>query len=125
LMRRDDLPLLFACVEHQAWVKAIESHLRGERDTPPELDPAQCHFGGWMQGHGSARHGRNAGFAALDTLHRQAHGLAAELCELKNLGDAPLALGRLGELRAHTHTLLEKINLFIQHKRPLALIERA
>ncbi|MDP3795330.1 MAG: EAL domain-containing protein, partial [bacterium] len=47
LMRRDDLPLLFACVEHQAWVKAIESHLRGERDTPPELDPAQCHFGGW------------------------------------------------------------------------------
>ena len=125
LMRRDDLPLLFACVEHQAWVRAIESYLLGERATPPELDPAQCHFGSWVQGHGSARHGRNAGFASLETVHRQAHRLATELCELKKLGQAPLALERLGELRSHTHTLLEKIHVFTQHKRPLALVEYA
>ncbi|MDP3651729.1 MAG: CZB domain-containing protein, partial [Rhodoferax sp.] len=118
LMRRDDLPLLFACVEHQAWVKAIESHLRGERDTPPELDPAQCHFGGWLAKKGMALHGAHASFAMVDTLHQHIHTLGSELCCLHAQGQGAHALERVGELQALVQALLEQLQPWTHRQRP-------
>lgn len=57
---RDDLPLLFAGVEHRAWITAMEHYLDGQRDTPPPLDMSQCRFGQWLD-HEEARH-RQSGF---------------------------------------------------------------
>jgi len=118
LMRRDDLPLLFASVEHHAWVKAIESHLRGERDTPPELDPAQCHFGGWLAKKGMALHGAHASFAMVDTLHQHIHTLGSELCHLYAQGQGAQALERVGELQTLVQALLEQLHPWTHRQMP-------
>jgi EAL domain-containing protein (putative c-di-GMP-specific phosphodiesterase class I) len=105
---RDDLPLLFAHVEHRAWVAAIGSFLHGKGEAPP-LDPGQCHFGTWLAGPGLLRYGRLPSFAGIDTLHRQAHTLAAELCQLKTEGQSVQALAKLDELHDLRDALLEQL----------------
>ncbi|MDO8777444.1 MAG: EAL domain-containing protein [Burkholderiaceae bacterium] len=116
-VRRDDFPLLFASVEHRAWIKAMENHLKGEREAPPALDHQQCHFGQWLQGDGLARHGTQPSFAAIDALHRQAHVLATELCELHARGRSSEALARLGELQGLRDALLEQVKTLVQKNR--------
>jgi diguanylate cyclase (GGDEF)-like protein/PAS domain S-box-containing protein len=112
-VNRDDLPLLFAGAEHRAWTQAMENHLGDQHEARPPLDHEQCHFGQWLKGAGLARHGAHPSFATVDTLHRQAHRLAAELCELKAGGRQPEVLGRLAELTGLRDALLEQVNTLL------------
>ncbi len=105
-VRRDDLPILFASVEHRAWVAAIENHLKGQRDTPPLLDPHQCCFGQWLETESLVRHGvQQFALAVIATLHQQVHLLATELLELRARGRNSEALDRLDKL----HILRERL----------------
>ena len=106
-----DFPLIFAGVEHRVWVRAIEEHLRGEREVPPPLDLHQCPFGMWLDTEGQTRFRARPTFPAIETLHRQAHGLAEELCDLHSRGRNPEALERLPELHALNDTLLDQLTV--------------
>ena len=41
--------MLFASVEHRAWVAALEAYLQGKRNSPPSLDINQCRFSAWLK----------------------------------------------------------------------------
>ncbi len=116
-VEHDDLPLLFAGVEHRAWVAAMESFLRDESYAPPPLDPHQCRFGLWLDGEGKARHGAQSAFAPIDDLHRQVHALAVELVEFHGQGRNPEALSRLGELHALRDKLLAQMQIMVRESR--------
>jgi len=108
-VRREDFPMLFAGVEHRAWSKSMEDFLHGLREAPPELDHLQCHLGQWLSKEGRARHGAHPALAAIDTLHQQAHALAATLCGLYGEGQPREALERLPELLTLRDQLLEQL----------------
>ncbi len=93
----ENLPLLYAGVEHRAWIVAIEATLNGDRQAPP-MDYHQCRFGAWLdEVHQSGQIAQPA-FQAIEALHREVHGLAGELLELHRQGRSSEALARLGEL---------------------------
>ncbi|WP_295456184.1 EAL domain-containing protein [uncultured Thiodictyon sp.] len=100
----DDLSLVYARIDHGAWIAAIERHLRGERDTVPLLDHRQCRFGIWLNAQRQA--GGQPAYQAIDALHRQVHALAATLLDLQAGGRQPEALARLHELHALRDDLL-------------------
>jgi diguanylate cyclase (GGDEF)-like protein/PAS domain S-box-containing protein len=114
---RDDLRLLFASVEHRAWIAAIEAFLKGACEIPPQLDHHQCHFGKWLDAESLSRHGAQPVFQTIELLHRQVHALAAELCELQARGRNPEALARLGELHGLRDPLLEQMKALSQESR--------
>jgi diguanylate cyclase (GGDEF)-like protein/PAS domain S-box-containing protein len=114
---RDDLPLLFASVEHRAWIAAIENLLHGESETPPPQDHHQCRFGKWLDTDGMDRHGTQPAFQNVELLHKQVHALAVDLLELQTQGKNPKALARLGELHGLRDALLEQLNTLVQGKR--------
>jgi EAL domain-containing protein (putative c-di-GMP-specific phosphodiesterase class I) len=116
-VERDDLPLLFAGVEHRAWIIAMESHLKGERSEPPPLDLHRCRFGSWLDAEGGLRHGMQPAFQVIDLLHQQVHALALELCDVHARGASPGALTRLGELHGLRDALLEQLTVLIQESR--------
>ena len=95
---RDDLPLMFAMVEHRAWVKALQSQLNGKQLPSPEIDQMACNFGRWLNGPGSARYRREPGFTTVDRLHREIHDHATEILALERHGDSAAALVRLDEV---------------------------
>jgi diguanylate cyclase (GGDEF)-like protein/PAS domain S-box-containing protein len=108
-VRREDLPLLFACVEHRAWINALENYLRDDAVVAPALDPTQCRFGAWFAGEGRSRYGRLPAYRQIDPLHRRIHELGGELCRLKETGRAGEALRRLPAIRELRDELLARL----------------
>ena len=118
LARREDLPLLFARVEHRAWVKTLENYLLGARDTPPRMDHPQYHFSSWMESSGLARPGAQPIFSNIESLHQQLPVLASELSTLKARGQrAELAL-RLSELHRLSDALLDQLKGLVRQNVP-------
>ncbi|MBE0550413.1 MAG: EAL domain-containing protein [Rubrivivax sp.] len=110
LVSRDDLPAIFAMVEHRAWVVEIMAHLRGDRDAPPALDPHHCRFGQWLD-HQSARspHGKQWNLDAIDRLHREIHDRAHALVALKQCGQTAAALAGCTEIQGLRDRLLGQL----------------
>ena len=106
---QEDLPLLFASVEHRAWVRSVEEYLKGERQVPPPLDHHQCHLGRWLDAEGRARFGGVPGFHDLAPLHRQIHVLVTELCEPSGQERAPDRATGLGQLLGLRDALLGQL----------------
>ena len=112
---RDDLPLLFAGVEHHAWMMALDNHLKGERAAPP-LDYHGCRFGNWLDADSLARYSAQPAAAVIKPLHQKIHMLAATLCDLHAQDRTPEALARLGELHDLQDALLEHIKFLIRNR---------
>jgi diguanylate cyclase (GGDEF)-like protein/PAS domain S-box-containing protein len=113
MIGHDDLPLLYAGVEHRAWIGGIEKYFLGERETPPLLDHHQCRFGLWLDD--AARKGLSGQplLQAIDTIHRQMHGVAADVLALKASDTHRQALVKLMELQHLRDTLLERLGSII------------
>jgi diguanylate cyclase (GGDEF)-like protein/PAS domain S-box-containing protein len=109
---RDSLPLIFAGVEHRAWVTAIENYLKGVGGQPPP-DHQPCRFGAWLDTTGHERRGAHAAFQAIAQLHRQMHALALALCGLHDAGQASEALTRVNELHDLRDSLLEQLKALV------------
>jgi hypothetical protein len=111
---RDDLPLLFAGVEHRAWIHAIENFLKGERTNPPPLDHRQCRFGHWMDNEGLARHGAHPVFPTIKVLHEQVHAFVTELLEHYDQEQMPEIMRKIKELNELRDTLLKQLDILAQ-----------
>ncbi len=107
---RDDWPLLFAGVEHRAWVAAVENCLRGVSEIQPLLDHQQCRFGLWLsEGKSQARYGTQPCFNDIGMLHQRVHVMAGVLLELQAQGQNQEALLKLSELHNLRDTLVKQL----------------
>jgi diguanylate cyclase (GGDEF)-like protein/PAS domain S-box-containing protein len=118
-LERVDLPLLFAGIEHRAWVAALGGYLKGEHATPPSLNDHECRLGPWLESDGQARYGAHEAFHAVKFLHKRVHALALELVELKTSDRNGEALGRVAELNELRDNLLEQLKVLIREKSAL------
>ena len=113
-------PVLYAGVEHRAWIAAIEDFLNGKRQSAPALDINQCRFGVWLRsealvdGEVLPGHGGLFGFHRIDLLHQQIHALAAEILTLNGDGRKAEAIGRMAELQALRDNFTEKLHNLVQ-----------
>lgn len=95
---REDLSVLYACVEHRAWIAAIGSYLTNRRSAPPQSDHHKCRVGQWIDGEGGVRYAAHPGFEAILQLHLRMHELATELLSLHTKGsvaEAEVGFARL------------------------------
>ena len=106
---RDDLPLLFAGVEHRAWILSIEQFLRDESNAPPTLDHLHCRLGEWLNDIGLIRYGSQPSYPIIHKLHQQVHSLASEIIELKKTGFNKDSLNKLSELYELRSELLSQL----------------
>ena len=112
-VNRDDLPVLFSGVEHSAWIVAIGSFLRGERNSLP-LIHHQCSFGAWLESDGAHRHHGRPILRDVEIVHRQLHEAVNALLALHALGHCEQALSGLHELHELQESLLEKSRVLVQ-----------
>jgi predicted signal transduction protein with EAL and GGDEF domain len=109
--RRDDLPLLFAVVEHRAWIKGVEEYLKRERTVLPPLDHHKCRFGRWLDSEGRQRYATATNFKEIDKLHQQMHVRAAELVTYQSRGENSKTVAGLTELHTIKENLLSELEL--------------
>jgi diguanylate cyclase (GGDEF)-like protein/PAS domain S-box-containing protein len=106
--------LLYACVEHRAWIAAFESYLMGKRHAPPSMDPRQCRFGKWLEGERLAGRANQPACRSVEAAHGQLHEVAAEIFAAHARGRNSDGLGRLGELHYVCDSLLEQMGVLPQ-----------
>jgi EAL domain-containing protein (putative c-di-GMP-specific phosphodiesterase class I) len=107
-LSRDDRPILFAAVEHRAWISALTDYLRGQLEAPP-LEPERCRLADWLDREGQARYGGQAAFQGVARLHREICAGASALLAHKGQGRGPVALAGLDELHRLRDALLERV----------------
>nr|WP_245537368.1 EAL domain-containing protein [Thiocystis violascens] len=103
---RDELPILFAIVEHRAWMLAIEHALKGKGVCALGPDLHDCHLGQWLAGEGAARHGARPAFQAIMRTHRRLHESARQLLKDHAQGRENETPAELEELRGFHAALL-------------------
>jgi diguanylate cyclase (GGDEF)-like protein/PAS domain S-box-containing protein len=92
--------LLYACVEHRAWLAAFEAYLTGRRHAPPVMDRHQCRFGKWLESEKRSGRGNAPGCSEIDAAHQRLHTVAAEILQGKTHGRDSVGLTRMSELHA-------------------------
>jgi hypothetical protein len=113
-------PVLYAGVEHRAWIVAIEDFLNDKRQSEPALEINQCKFGIWLRGEalvdGEVAPGRGGllGFRSIDLLHQRIHALAVRILSLNGDGRKAEVMDRLAELHALRDSFTEKLNNLVQ-----------
>jgi diguanylate cyclase (GGDEF)-like protein/PAS domain S-box-containing protein len=110
VLDRKDFPMLFAGVEHRAWVLALESHLRGERDTPPPMAVDRCRVGRWLHTGGLESYANPTVRAAVHSLHDEVHAVAAKILQAHDLHDTEAVQVGLQELHVLRDTLLAELD---------------
>ncbi len=114
LVDREDLPLLFACVEHRAWVKSVENYLKGYNSSGLILGVDDCRFGRWLSGPGSRKYADHPAFSDIDDLHRQIHELAITLVEVKDNKEPFDMIEGVVNLKKFRDKLLQNMDLLSQ-----------
>lgn len=109
-----DVSLLYASVEHRAWISATEAFLKDAREAPTEQDYHQCRFGSWMDSKGLECYGDHPSYQEIDRLHKQIHQFTAHLLELHAQNKKSEALSGLSELHSLRDNLLRHIKLLVQ-----------
>jgi len=119
-VRRSALPLLFASVEHRAWISALIHYLKGERGAPPPLDRHECAFGKWLDAGGLNHRRGDRTWEQIQSLHRSVHELGTQLCTMHARDEDQHA-----ELERGIRDLLElRDALILQLRALLQLAER-
>lgn len=81
-LSRDDQPLLFAAVEHRAWIAHLIQYIKGEKTVPPILNKHQCRFGQWLEGEAKGRFANSPLLQKIvsihDAIHHSAEGLVTQ-----------------------------------------------
>jgi diguanylate cyclase (GGDEF)-like protein/PAS domain S-box-containing protein len=106
--------LLYASVEHRAWVAEIEEFILGRLQTFPSMDHHACRFGSWLDAEVAAGRGERAGFQAMDALHQRLHNFANEISDLKRSHEEKEAIAGLTELHGLRDGMLERLQYFVQ-----------
>ncbi|MFZ0304795.1 MAG: EAL domain-containing protein [Terracidiphilus sp.] len=103
--------MLFAGVEHRAWVAAFEAYLQGKRNAPPSLDFNQCRFGAWLDNQGQESNGLTPALESIQRLHRALHTLANEIYAAHAEFGA-IGLSRLPALHDLRDQLLQQLEIY-------------
>ncbi len=106
---REDMHILYAAVEHRAWVSAVVRILQEKSGAALGLAHTECHFGKWLQTEALNNRRFRDRLDEFDALHEAIHVLGAELLDLKAQGRGEEVLARIGELEARSEQLLEQV----------------
>ncbi len=115
---RGDLPLLFAGVEHRAWIATINNFVTGEQTMRQLPDHHECRFLAWLAGDNKLRYSDIPVFQTIEPLHKQLHTTAEELINLQMEGRNSDALERLDEFHELGNALLEHLKILVQTIKP-------
>ncbi|BBP42629.1 sensor domain-containing protein [Thiosulfativibrio zosterae] len=114
LQTHDEVSLLFAKVEYQAWASSITAFLKGDYPYVPKLNQDECRFGKLINSIEHKQHQlqypqNQAQWVDIKALHQKSHILAAELVSLNEQNNTLLLAQKLVAFKKLSKELLAKI----------------
>ncbi|MEW8508657.1 MAG: PAS domain S-box protein [Candidatus Thiodiazotropha sp.] len=107
---RDDLSLLFAGIEHRAWVNGVEGSILNKVSNFPVLDHTKCRFAAWLSGDGYTNYSHLDAYQEIVMLHEHIHVFVKTLAHKCRQGEYEQAADGLPELRRQAQFLLSLLD---------------
>ena len=108
----ENRPVLYACVEHRAWLSAFEAYLLGKRVAPPPLEASHCRVTSWLNAEKQTARGTFSNVRAIELLHQELHSLAAEILASQSEGRNSEGLALLQQLHHLHEKCLSRLRAF-------------
>ena len=108
-----NLPLLYAEVEHRYWITALEKCLAGEGEVIPALDAHLCKVGVWTESEAHSRLGLHEKFSHMVNLHHDLHTIGQNAISMHAKGDVSAALKLLPQIRQQCDLFLTELRRLI------------
>jgi len=118
-IQHENIPVLYAAVEHRAWISAILKRLDNSHAPLPVLDEHECDFGNWLRSDAHTYYQRPEALREFEALHQTIHALGISLLELKAQGCDDEVQVKLGEFMRLSETLLRHLWIFEREPHPL------
>lgn len=83
-MNRDEISVLYALVEHNAWMNKFNSYTQGKLSEIPQQDHTQCKLNKWIFSIRKSSIIESSQLDILETLHKELHKKANVVIESKN-----------------------------------------
>jgi diguanylate cyclase (GGDEF)-like protein/PAS domain S-box-containing protein len=113
---RNELPALFAVVDHNAWMLAIDRYIRGESEKLLPLDDRECRFGQWLHEDGQKRYQGRIPFETIEPLHHRIHDRAQELVEILSRHGSVEASAGLTTLHQLSEEMLSHLDALLREE---------
>ncbi len=108
-IRREDMPILYAWVEHRAWIANARGYLQSEHSDVPPQNSQTCRLGQWLS-HAEEHHAEHAGLIqAIVPLHTEIHALTTAMVRFKQLGQTDGLPGQMERFNSLCDQLLSKL----------------
>ena len=111
-----ELPVLYAGIEHRAWVAAVDACVQGRRQSPPEMGHDRCRFSEWLAMEAAEDETAREALGAVDLLHRRVHSLAADVLGLSAARRDAEALALADELHELRDALLTQLDALLSSR---------
>lgn len=108
----DEMPLLYALVEHKAWRNDIFSYLKDMRKIPPILSYKECRLGSLIYEEGKKEYGKHPAFEKFEKLHHTLHDVASviiEKYENNTLEDVQTSIKEIDKLSKNMIKIFQQI----------------
>lgn len=122
-INRDDLPLLYALVEHRAWLSNVLAHLKGVSISTPKLNHNECRFGEWLCDVGTIRYKNNPHFSEVEKFHRMLHEKTDILIKQHKDNDIENIQEAIDEIKSLSHDLTSSFKEFEASKKNGVLLD--
>lgn len=109
--------LMYAIVEHRAWINRLFGYLTQQSVKPPPTDIAQCEFGKWFYQHGHTALSSSHLYEDIAKAHEHIHACADRLIVQQQAGQTDSLKQGMSELEALRDELISSI-LMIIHTQP-------
>lgn len=107
---RDDMPILYATLDHQSWVETMQALVNRQSNIVPELNPRMCRFGRWQQSLGKSRYGDLPEYALTVPTHEEVHQTGHKIVSLLDCGQQAAAQAELKNLYILRDRLLQQMD---------------
>jgi diguanylate cyclase (GGDEF)-like protein/PAS domain S-box-containing protein len=111
-LHAENRSVLYADVEHRAWLSAIEACLQGKRASPPALGANTCRLSAWLNTEKQTARGTLSNIRAIETLHQEVHSVAGEIFASQSKGQNAEGLARLQQLHRLHEKCLSRLRAF-------------
>lgn len=100
-INRDRMPLIFASVEHRAWVNNAKRLLAGEKNVELVLENTECRLGRWLHSDGVEHYGEHPAFRSIHKVHDELHRHV-----IMEMANAPVSDDCIRQLDLNSENLL-------------------
>ncbi len=115
-VQRDDLPVLYAQVEHRTWLRSLNDYLHEQRDQAPQRQSCPSRLQTWLTGRGHSQYGHCSAFAEVLSLDEQINRLEAEILKSHQQGQLTTAQTRLTVLNERCQQLFRQLNRVLEQQ---------